>query len=78
MPIGRGAAASANEAWLAWQEITAKPDAWRAANPREWAAIQAYEAAAPGTEAPTTIRSATGRMLLGIVEARRYADGTHA
>jgi hypothetical protein len=75
---GKGAAASATEAWDAWLGTDSKRTAWERDNPGEWSALQSYASAAAGTAAPTTIKSKTGRMLLAIVESRRWAEGSHA
>lgn len=72
----QGAAASAYEAFDYWLNSTAKPDAWRASNPGEWEKIRAYRTSAPGTP-PPAVTSSTGKMLVAIIDAARWGDGTH-
>ena len=74
--VGIGAAQSCRDAWEAFKTASSL-DAWRRDNPGEWQALQSYWIAEAGT-GPPQIQSKTGLGLLGIVEARRYAEGTHA
>lgn len=51
---------------------------WYEDNPGEYTKIKNYKNAEPGTPAPLGIRSDFGKGLLALVEAGKYADGTHS
>lgn len=71
-----GVASSCVEAWQAFEQASVL-NQWRADNPGEWAKLEAYWNAPPGTPIPAGIRSKTGVGLLGLAEAKKYGDGTH-
>lgn len=75
--VGIGSAQSAREAF---QLLGASStlDAWRRDNPGEWQKLQAYWIAPAGTGPPAGINSNMGKAHLAVIEARRWAEGSHA
>ena len=73
-----GVASSAIAAWEQWTKSDSKRTAWERDNPGEWSKLQSYWTAPAGTAPPTGISSPTGKMLLQIIETKRYGDGTHS
>lgn len=75
--VAVGAAQSCREAWNNLCQASTL-DAWRRDNPGEWQKLQAYWIAESGTGPPAGINSAMGKAHLAVIEARRYAEGSHA
>lgn len=50
---------------------------WREQNPGELDKVQKYAASAPGTAPPTGVTTEFGKGLISLIDARKYADGTH-
>jgi hypothetical protein len=71
-----GVKTEVDKAWLAFESASV-PDKWRTDNKGEYNKIKAYYKT-PGSTAPIGIESDFGKGLLALVEAGKYADGTHA
>ena len=75
---GQGVAASAYRAMDHWFNSTATASNWRKNNPGEWDKLQEYRAAPPGSSGPEDIDTEIGLMLLNLIDAAKYGEGTHA
>lgn len=65
-----------DKAWDHFETATV-PDKWMEQNKGEYNKIRNYYLSEPGTEVPTGINSEFGKGLLALVEAGKWADGSH-
>lgn len=72
-----GVKTETNKAWK-FLESSQFLNKWYEDNPGEYTKIKNYRNAPPGSQAPTGIKSDYGKALLAVVEAGKWADGTHA
>lgn len=65
---------------LAYQDLLESSAAsnWRKDNPGELAKIEAYANSPADTPPPTGIKTEFGKGLIHLIDARKYADGTHS
>ena len=71
-----GVKTEVDKAWANFESASV-PDKWRADNSGEYNKIKAYYNSTTPTPAPTGITSAFGKGLLALVEAGKWADGSH-